>query len=132
MVVGRTSRATVLIVDDDALMRYALTRELAREFDVVGEAADGREAVHMAERLRPDVVLLDVSMPVMGGFEAAKELRRLLPETVIIFVSSHADPTYEDEALGTGAVGYVAKNAASARLCQAIRTALTGSPFPKV
>jgi DNA-binding NarL/FixJ family response regulator len=110
-------------------MRYMLRRFLEPEYTIVGEAANGREAIEAAEQLRPDIALLDISMPVMGGFEAARVLRERLPETRIIFISQHADPNYAEEAFRLGAYGYVVKKAASTEVREAVRAVLAGGVF---
>ena len=120
----------LLIVDDDALVRWSLRQLLvAMNQDVVGEAEDGQAGIESAVRLRPDMVLLDVSMPIMGGFEAARRLHESLPELHIIFVSQHVESAYADEAFRCGAKGYVLKRAATAELPEAIHNAEAGRFF---
>ena len=120
----------LLIVDDDASVRLALRRLLmAMDQDVVGEAEDGQAGIDSAVRLRPDMVLLDVSMPVMSGFEAARQLHESLPEMPIIFISQHVESTYADEAFRCGAKGYVLKRAATTELPEAIHDAEAGRVF---
>jgi CheY-like chemotaxis protein/two-component sensor histidine kinase len=125
----RQHRPRFLIADDHETMRYVLRQALEPHCLVVGEAANGREAIEAAEQLRPDMVLLDISMPVMGGFEAARVLRDRLPETPIIFASQHADPAYVEEAFRVGARGYVVKRTASTELPEAVRVVLGGGVF---
>lgn len=125
----RVNRPRVLIADDHESMRYVIRLVVETEFDVVGEAANGREALDAAEHLQPDVVLLDINMPVMDGFEAARRLREALPESRIILVSDHATPVYADEGFRVGAHGYVAKGTVATKLCGAIRTVLKGGRF---
>jgi two-component system nitrate/nitrite response regulator NarL len=111
----------LLIVDDSAEIR-SLLREIADALDyrVVGEAENGKEALSMVPDLGPDVVLLDISMPVMGGFEAARKLQKLAPELPIIFISQHSGSEYEDEAFRAGGKGYVLKSAIASELREAI------------
>src|SRR5438309_2190286 len=106
------SETSVLIVDDDELIRSKL-REIAERagVEVVGEAENGRQGIDEVERLRPRIVLLDVSMPVMGGFAAARQLRDSHPEVRIIFLSQYSQKIYAEEALKLGAAGYVLKSA---------------------
>jgi two-component system nitrate/nitrite response regulator NarL len=84
--------------------------------EVVGEAANGQEAIEASKRLKPDLTLLDVSMPTMGGFAAARHLREDCPEHPFMFVSQHRDQIYLDEALECGAKGYIVKSAAATEL----------------
>ena len=101
----------------------------ADEHYVIGEAENGRAGVDAAENLRPDLVLLDVSMPVMGGFPAARHLHANMPELLIIFVTQHTEQVYVDEAFQCGAKGYVVKRAAVTELPNAIRAVITGQTF---
>jgi two-component system, NarL family, response regulator NreC len=96
---------------------------------VIGEAANGIEAVRECERLRPDIVLLDVSMPELNGFEAAREITRLAPATKIIFVTGHALKEYVREAFRVGAVAFVTKKQAPLCLITAIEAALEGKTY---
>ncbi len=124
------NRLRLVIVDDDALTRQML-RKLVESMDgeVIGEAKDGHAGISAAQSLQPDVLLLDVSMPVMGGFEAARQLRENMPELRIIFVSQHSNHAYVDEAFRCGAKGYVLKGAAATELHDAIQAVMAGQPF---
>ena len=124
------NRLQLVIVDDDASIRQML-RQLVENMggEVMGEAADGRTGVNAAERLQPDVLLLDVSMPVMGGFEAAHQLHESMPELAIIFVSQYANRAYVDEAFRCGAKGYVLKGAAATELPHAIHAVMADHLF---
>ena len=124
------SHLQLLIVDDDDAIRSMLRHIVeSDEYDVVGEAEDGHAGVNAAESLRPDLVLLDVSMPVMGGFLAARLLNAHMPELPIIFITQHVEQSYVDEAFRCGAKGYVVKRAAATELPDAIRTVITGQVF---
>jgi DNA-binding NarL/FixJ family response regulator len=115
----------VLIADDHLLFAEALEAVLAMEerIEVVGRAADGQQAVELAKRLEPDVVALDISMPVMDGFEAAEQLERLeRPPAVLMLTGSNA-PEDVDRARRVGAKGYITKDAISQRLVEAILAA---------
>lgn len=114
----------LLLADDHALMLEGLSRLLAGEFEIVGTAADGRALVSEAERLRPDVVVLDIGMPELNGIEAARRLSKLLPATKIVFVTQQLDPAYVHAAFAAGAKAYVAKQSAAKELVDAIRRAL--------
>lgn len=121
----------VLLADDHAVVRSGLRALLAAEADlqVVGEAATGREAVAKAETLRPDVVVMDISMPDMDGLEAARAIsERGLPSRVVI-LTVHADDEYLFQALDAGACGYVVKSASDTDLVEAIRLAARGQAF---
>jgi DNA-binding NarL/FixJ family response regulator len=114
----------VLIADDHNLVRAGL-RLLMDEMpglDVVGEAADGNEALRLIESLKPDVVLMDVAMPGLNGIEAVRRANRQWPDTRILILSMHADEAYVYEAMKAGAAGYLLKGADKAELEQAIRT----------
>ncbi len=120
----------LLIVDDDSTIRCMLRSIVESEHaDVVGEAENGRVAVDETERLRPDLVLLDISMPVMDGFTAARELGQRFPEVRVIFVSQNSDRAYVQEAFRCGAAGYVLKQAAATELLEAMAAVRAGSRF---
>ncbi len=119
----------LLIADDDPLVRDMLRRTVEGDSEIVGEASDGQEAVAAAERLRPDLVLLDISMPIMSGFEAARQIRERLPGLPIVFVSQHAETAYVDEAFDAGARGYVLKRALLSELREAVREVLAGRAY---
>jgi DNA-binding NarL/FixJ family response regulator len=99
---------------------------LEPEFDLVGSVGDGRALLDAAPRLTPDVILLDLSMPLLNGIDAAQQLRQILPSVKVVFLSMHGDPTYVTEAFRAGASGYVLKRASATELIQAIRIALRG------
>jgi DNA-binding NarL/FixJ family response regulator len=113
----------VLLADDHAVVRTGLRLLLNREPDmqVVAEAAEGREAVRLAEQLTPDVVVLDVAMPNLNGIEAARQITAALPEVAVVILSMHSDETYVLRALKAGARGYVLKDAPEGELISCIR-----------
>ena len=117
-------RKRLLLADDHVLMLEGLTRLLASEFDIVGTAANGRILVSEAERLQPDVVVVDIGMPELNGLEAARQLSRSVPSAKIVFVTQQLDPAYAHAAFTAGAKAYVAKQSASSELVDAIHRAL--------
>ena len=119
----------VLLADDHALVVEGFRRILEAEFDVVGAAEDGITLVSDALRLKPDVVLIDISLPLLNGIEAARQIRKNLPEAKIVFVTMHADLGYLRDALRLGASGYLLKQSAGKELLKAVREALAGKTF---
>ncbi len=116
----------LLIADDHALMLEGLSRLLANEFEVVGAVMNGRDLVTEAQRLLPDVIVLDIAMPEMNGIEAARQITRLVPAAKLVFVTQQLDVDYLRAAFQAGARGYVAKQSASTELLIAIKLALRG------
>ena len=123
------TRARILLADDHRLMLEGLQRLLQGHGEIVGAVEDGRAAVQAAQELKPDLVLLDISMPVMNGLEAARQLRILVPDCKIIFLTMHADPMYAAEAFHAGGAGYVLKRSAATELIQVIQLVLKGRPY---
>lgn len=121
----------VLMVDDHDVVRRGIRSVLANESDleVVGEAAAGMEAVRKAEELQPDLILLDISLPDINGIDVAVRIRKIAPESQILFLSQHDSIQVANEALKTGARGFVAKADAARELPGAIRTVISGSIF---
>jgi DNA-binding NarL/FixJ family response regulator len=119
----------LLIADDDAGIRAMIRDSVEDRCEVVGEAENGLEAVNAAEQLRPDIVLLDISMPVMGGFAAARQLKEKMPALAIIFVTQYPDAAYMEEAFRLGASGYVLKRLAIRDLTAAIEEVRAGGTF---
>ena len=111
-VVG-TNRPRVLLGDDHVPFNDKLRSLLTPHFDVVGAAHDGEEVIAAAQRLRPDVIVLDISMPVLNGLKAARRLKETGMLTKIVFCTMHADATFVREAFDAGATGYVVKTAAA-------------------
>jgi len=118
----------ILVVDDHAVVREGLRTflELQEEFEVVGEAADGEEAVNAAERLRPDVILMDLVMPVLDGVGAMQQLRERLPSCRVIVLTSFGDDDRLLPAIQAGAAGYLLKDAQPSELARAVRAAHAG------
>ena len=123
----------VFIADDYGVVREGLKALVNAQpgMRVVGEAADGREACLEIERLRPDVAVLDVSMPVMGGAPAAEQLKRTCPDVKVVALTVHEDESYLRGLLEAGAVGYVLKRSAAEELIHAIRTVAAGGRLPR-
>jgi len=118
----------VLLVDDQCLFREGLETLLSvhRDIEVVGQASNGQEAVEVAAQVQPDVVLMDVRMPILNGVRATRRLKRALPQCRVIVLTTFDDDEYVFDALRAGAVGYLLKDVASARLVEAIRAAARG------
>lgn len=125
------AKVKILLVEDHAVMRQGLKALLAEEADieVVGEASHGREAVQQVSAVRPDLILMDVSMPQLNGIEATRQIRGLQPEVKIVVLSMYANEEYVFQMLQAGASGYVLKQADSAEVLAAIRAAMAGDSF---
>lgn len=119
-------KSRVLLADDHTLFVEALHKVLEADFELVGSVGDGRALLQAAPQLQPDAILLDLSMPLLNGIDAARQLRRLVPDCKLVFLSMHGDPTYVTEAFRAGASGYVLKRANATELIQAIKAALRG------
>lgn len=122
-------RSRILLADDHLLVMEGLRKLLEPEHDLVGTVEDGIALVDMAKELEPDVILLDISMPMLNGIEAARKIKKLLPECKLIFVTMHGDSTYVIEAFRAGASGYLLKRSAASELSQAIRAVLNGQQY---
>lgn len=122
-------RPRVLVADDHTLVLDGLRKILDPECEVVGAVEDGRSLLAAAARLKPDIILLDISMPLLNGVEAARRLRAAAPDAKVIFVTMHADATYVAGAFRAGASGYVLKRCASVELLEAINQVLAGRAY---
>jgi len=122
---------TILLAEDHRIVRQGLRLllEAVPDLELVGEAADGLEAVHLAERLQPNVLVLDLMMPGRDGLEVARQVTRRSPRTRIIILSMHSNEAYVLEALRAGAVGFVLKDSGAEELVQAIRYVSSGRRF---
>lgn len=120
--------ARTIVVDDHDLVRESMRDMLESEadLDIVGEAADGREAVELSLRKRPDLVIMDVRMPRMDGLTATREIKVENPATAVLLITMHENPDYLLEALRAGAAGYVLKDASRDELLTAVRRVLSG------
>src|SRR5271166_3542424 len=122
---------TLLVADDHPIVRQGLTALLKSEpgFQVVGEAADGPHALRLAEKLQPDVLVLDLMMPTLSGLEVARRMARRSPRTRIVVLSMHSHESYVVEALSAGATAYVVKDAGASELLAAVRSAAEGQRY---
>ncbi|MFN3742477.1 MAG: response regulator [Anaerolineales bacterium] len=122
---------TILLADDHVVLRSGLKLllESQPDFKVIGEAATGLETLDLAERLQPDLILLDLSMPSLNGLDALPALRKLAPQAKILILTMYDDPHYLRTALRQGANGYVLKKAADSELISAIRAVLRGDMY---
>ncbi len=119
-------RPRVLLADDHRLLREAFAQLLQSSCEVVGAAADGRALLEIAPLLRPDVVVLDIAMPMLNGLEAARLLKRLMPDVKILFLTVSEDPELAAEAFRSGGSGFLLKNSAASELLHAIREVVEG------
>ena len=126
-----TSPARILLADDHAVLRSGLRLLLSGQdgFQVVGEAATGTETLNLSEKLQPDLILLDLSMPGLGGMDSLPLLRKIAPSARVLILTMHDDPQYLRQALKNGASGYVLKKAADVELLSAIRAVLRGEVY---
>ena len=127
----RVGPIRILIADDHAIIRRGLRTLLEHEpgLEVVAEACDGREAVAIARRERPQVVILDISMPNLNGIEAARQIAEVLPEAQVVILTVQADEAYLLSALKAGARGYVLKSSAESEVVDAVRAVSQGKAF---
>jgi len=125
-----STKGRVLLADDHQVVRQGLRELLTKEgFQVVAEAADGREAVRLAQELCPDIAVVDLSMPLLNGVDAAREIQRSSPRTAVILLTMHTEDPYVLSALRAGIRGYVLKSQATADLLQAIHDVARGSVY---
>lgn len=125
------ARLRILLADDHTIVRQGLRKVLEErpEWEVVAEAADGREAVRLAEQHRPDIAIMDVAMPLLNGIEATRQIKRRAPHTRVLVLSMHADEAYVTQILQAGATGYLLKDSADVDLMTAVAEAASGRSF---
>jgi len=123
------TRPRVLLADDHRLLRETFAQVLEPECEVVGAVADGRAVLTEAVRLQPDIVVLDIAMPLLNGLDAARQLRQIMPEAKVIFLTMNEDPDIAAEAFRVGASGFLLKNSAASELLQAIREVARGRSY---
>lgn len=124
-------RITVLLAEDHQVVREGFRSLLEHEPDleVVGEAGTGRQAVSLTRKLRPDVVVMDIAMPLLNGLEATRQIRKYFPETRVIILSAHSDDAYVQQVTALGAAGFLLKQTSSHCLAKAIREVQKGNTF---
>ena len=124
-------RITVLLAEDNNVVRRELRNiiELEKELDVVGEATNGMQAITLVKKLDPDVVLMDIAMPVLNGLQATRQILKISPATKVLMLSAHIDEVYVEEAMDSGAMGYLIKHTSTLNLCSAIREVQKGNTF---
>jgi len=123
------SRPRVLIADDHKIVVEGLKKLLGPEFEIAGAVEDGRELVKAVEKLRPDVIVADISMPGLNGIEAVRQIKKVHEEMKVVFLTMHPDVAYAASAFKAGASGYVLKHSAPDELVTAIRAALQGKTY---
>lgn len=123
------TKPRVIMADDHALILAGMRKLLEEECEIVGMVEDGRALIEAAQKLRPDLILMDIAMPLLNGLEAARQLSKLVPESKLIFLTMHASPTYAAEAFQAGASGYLLKRSAASELSQAIQSVLHGQHY---
>jgi DNA-binding NarL/FixJ family response regulator len=124
-------RITVLLAEDHMIVREGFRKmlELEGDFEIVGEAPDGRQAVALARKFHPDVVLMDIAMPLLNGLEATRQVLKSLPATKVLMLSAHSDDAYVKTATESGAVGFLLKQTSAHDVCRAIREVQKGKTF---
>jgi DNA-binding NarL/FixJ family response regulator len=124
-------RITVLLAEDHTIVREGFRKmlELEDDIEVVGEAQDGRQAVALAKKLRPTVVLMDIAMPLLNGLEATRQVLKAVPATKVLILSAHSDDAYVKNATESGAAGFLLKQTSSHMVCEAIREVQNGKMF---
>jgi DNA-binding NarL/FixJ family response regulator len=122
-------RPRILLADDHRMLRDVFTQLLEPACDVVGAVADGRALLTLASELRPDIVVLDIAMPLLNGLDAARQLKDAIPEIKVIFLTMSEDPDVAAEAFRAGASGYLLKNSAASELVQAIQEVSQGRSY---
>jgi len=124
-------KITVLLAEDHMIVREGFRKmlELENDFTVVGEAADGRTAVALAKKYHPDIVLMDIAMPLMNGLEATHQVLKAVPSTKVVILSAHTDDAYVKKAAEAGAVGFLLKQTSAHEVCRALREVQAGKTF---
>ncbi len=124
-------KITVLLAEDHMIVREGFRKmlELENDFEIVGEAQDGRAALAQAKKLRPDVILMDIAMPQLNGLEATRQIVKINPTAKILMLSAHSDDAYVQNAIDSGAKGFLLKQTSAHEVCHAIREVQKGKTF---
>ena len=124
-------RITVLLAEDHQIVREGFRSLLKheRDIEVVGEAETGRQAVQLTRKLQPEVVVMDIAMPLLNGLEATRQIRKTFPDTKVLILSAHSDDAYVEQMVALGAAGFLLKQPSSHILATAIREVQKGHPF---
>ena len=127
-------RARIFLADDHSLLLDAFSKLLEPEYEIVGTATDGRMMLKMVSKLKPDLVLMDIAMPNLNGFDAGEKLKKILPDVKLVFLTVNEDPDMVNEAFRIGASGYLLKSSAASELFQAIDAVLNSKTYvsPKI
>ena len=123
------TRVRILLAEDHTLVAEAFQRLLEPQYEVVGIVADGRSLLKAAQQLKPDIAIIDIGMPLLNGLDAGREVKRLLPNVKIIFVTMNDDPDLANEARRLGASAYLLKTSASSELLNAVQEVLRGNSY---
>lgn len=124
-----TNRSRILIADDHTLVAELCKRLLETEFDVVGVVSDGRALLRAASELKPDVIVMDVAMPILNGLDAGRQVKEMLPSVKLVYLTMNPDAEVAAEAFARGASGYLLKTCASSEMVLAVRDALRGKSY---
>jgi two-component system, NarL family, nitrate/nitrite response regulator NarL len=124
-------RITVLLAEDHMIVREGFRKmlELEDDFEIVGEAQNGRQAVALARKFHPEIVLMDIAMPLLNGMEATRQVLKAVPATKVIMLSAHSDDAYVTNATESGAMGFLLKQTSAHDVCRAIREVQKGKTF---
>jgi DNA-binding NarL/FixJ family response regulator len=122
-------RSTILLADDHALILAGIQGLLGGYYDIVEQVRDGRSLVDAALRLKPDLVILDISLPLLNGIEAARHIKKVWPGARLLFLTMHASPAYLKEAMDAGGMGYILKSSANEELRSAVQKILKGQVY---
>src|SRR5438445_6867693 len=122
-------KTTILIADDHTMIVEAFRKLLEPQHEVIATVRDGRELLEVAPKLRPDVILIDIGMPLLNGLAAGQRLKQIMPRVKLIYVTMNQDPEIASQALDGGASGYLLKSSAASELLQGIHEALKGGTY---